>query len=224
MTANAIVVEHVSRVYDGASRVLAVDDVSFAVSPGEAVLIIGPNGSGKTTLLSMIGGLLAPSSGRIVIAGKQINEFTPARLTEFRRTHVGFIFQAFRLFDALTARENVQLVLEMAGRDDAFARAGEHLESVGMSHRAGHFARTLSGGEKQRIAIARALANDPAVVLADEPTGSLDSTAGEEATRILLDAARERSTAVIIVSHDSRIERHVDRVLRMSDGKVFASG
>jgi len=215
-----IAATRLSKSYEGASTVTAVDNVSFDVHAGEVVLISGPNGSGKTTLLAMLGGLLLPSSGTVTLNGTNINSLPPGGLPAFRLRSIGFVFQAFRLLDELTARENVELVLEMAGARDAATRAAALLEDAGMTDRADRLARNLSSGEKQCVAIARALANDPAVILADEPTGSLDSRAGEVAMRLLGGAARSRGKAVVIVSHDARIEKHVNRVLRMADGRL----
>jgi len=220
MNEAAIVATGLSKSYEGPSPVVAVDNVSLEVNAGEVVLISGPNGSGKTTLLAMLGGLLPPSRGTVTLAGEVLTSLPLGRLATFRVHRVGFVFQAFRLLDELTASENVQIALEMGGARDAAGRAAAMLEDAGMADRAGRLARNLSGGEKQRVAIARALANDPAVILADEPTGSLDSHAGEQAVRLLCHAARLRGKAVVIVSHDARIEKHADRVLRMSDGRV----
>jgi putative ABC transport system ATP-binding protein len=224
-------------------EIRAVDGVSLDVQRGEMVLIMGPNGSGKTTLLSMLGGLIRPTRGSVRVDGRALEEMPARELEDFRLRRVGFVFQAFRLIDALSVRENVQLVVEMAHhRHPEPAQRGEGppsrlaggpslsaqlrmtvdgaLERVGALHLAERSTRALSGGEKQRVAIARALANDPAIVLADEPTGSLDSAAGEAAIALLRDAARVDRRAVVIVSHDSRIAPHADRVVRMLDGRV----
>ena len=195
----------------------AVDDVSLEVAAGEVVLISGPNGSGKTTLLSMLGGLVRPTSGDVHIGDQSLGTMTARELEAFRLTRVGFIFPAFRLIDALSVRENVQLVLDLAGNDRPVEPI---LERVGALHLAQRKPRGLSGGEKQRVAIARALANDPAILLADEPTGSLDSAAGEATIALLCEAARTDGRSVVIVSHDMRIAAHADRVVRMSDGRL----
>ena len=203
--------------YDAGVVLRAVDDVSLDVAAGEVVLIIGPNGSGKTTLLSMLGGLVRPSQGSVTVDGVALDAMTERELEAFRLRRVGFVFQTFRLIDALSVRENVQLVLDLAGEKRT---ADAVLDRVGALHLATRNPRLLSGGEKQRVAIARALANDPAILLADEPTGSLDSAAGEAAIALLCDAARNDGRAVVIVSHDTRIVGHADRVVRMSDGRV----
>ncbi len=198
--------------------VRAVDGVSLRVASGEAILILGPNGSGKTTLLSMLGGLLQPTSGRVLIAGTDVTAMSEQARCHFRLRTIGFIFQSFHLLDALTARENVQLVLDLAHDSDR-ERADTLLDELGVRQRADFLPHAMSGGEKQRVAIARALANDPAILLADEPTGSLDSQAGEATIRLLCDSARRHGKAVIIVSHDTRIVPRVDRVLSMVDGR-----
>jgi putative ABC transport system ATP-binding protein len=203
--------------YDDGVVFRAVDEVSLDVARGEVVLIIGPNGSGKTTLLSMLGGLVRPTRGSVVVDGQALDAMTERELELFRLTRVGFVFQTFRLLDALSVRENVQLVLDLAG---AKRSADAVLERAGALHLAHRNTRALSGGEKQRVAIARALANDPAILLADEPTGSLDSAAGEAAIAMLCDSARNDGRAVVIVSHDTRIAPHADRVVRFSDGRV----
>ncbi|MEO8379315.1 MAG: ABC transporter ATP-binding protein [Acidobacteriota bacterium] len=197
----------------------AVSEVSLDVARGEVVLIIGPNGSGKTTLLSMLGGLVRPTRGSVRVEGRALEEMSERELESFRLHRVGFVFQTFRLLDALSVRENVQLVIDLAGGEPSHADA--LLERTGALHLATRKTRSLSGGEKQRVAIARALANDPAILLADEPTGSLDSAAGEATIALLSDAARHDHRAVVIVSHDTRIAPHADRVLHMTDGRMI---
>ena len=212
--------ESLTKEYDSGVVVRAVNDVSLTVSRGEVVLIIGPNGSGKTTLLSMLGGLMRPTRGTIRLGDRALHELSDAALTDFRLRHVGFVFQGFRLLDVLSVRENVQLVVELAGRDNARRTAEEMLSHVDALHLATRSPRVLSGGEKQRVAIARALANQPDLILADEPTGSLDSAAGESAIQLLTDTARAEGRGVVIVSHDTRIAHHADRIIRMADGSV----
>lgn len=212
--------DSLTKEYDSAVVVRAVSEVSLTVSRGEVVLIIGPNGSGKTTLLSMLGGLMRPTRGTIHLGDRALHELSDAALTDFRLRHVGFVFQGFRLLDVLSVRENVQLVVEMAGGNDARRTAEEMLSHVDALHLADRSPRVLSGGEKQRVAIARALANQPDLILADEPTGSLDSAAGESAIALLTDTARAEGRGVVIVSHDTRIAHHADRTIRMVDGRV----
>jgi len=216
--------EGLTKVYfnDSHPSVQAVKDVSLRIERGEIVLISGPNGSGKTTLLSMLGCLLSPHSGTIRICGREVSELSAGELADFRLRHVGFIFQNFRLLDSLTVHENVELSLVLAGirRPASRERAAAALEELSMSHRAGFFPKTLSGGEKQRVAVARALVTDPDVILADEPTGSLDSNAGQAAVLLLRQAAQKRGKTVVIVSHDERIRRFADRVISMEDGRI----
>ncbi len=212
-----IVAESLVREYTDGVTFRAVDDVSLTVNRGEVVLIIGPNGSGKTTLLSMLGGLVRPTSGTVRIDGRALHEMPDRELESFRLHRVGFVFQTFRLIDALTVRENVQVVMDLAGTR---RRAEDALARVDAVHLAQRKTRALSGGEKQRVAIARALANDPAILLADEPTGSLDTKSGEDAIQLLVEAAHQDGRAVVIVSHDTRITAHADRVVRITDGRV----
>jgi putative ABC transport system ATP-binding protein len=218
ISAKAVVKE-----YTGGGVFRAVDGVSLEVAAGEVVLIIGPNGSGKTTLLSILGGLVRETSGSVRVEGQALNAMIPRELETFRLRRVGFVFQSFRLLDALSVRENVQLVLDLAGAQGTAARADRLLERVGAVHLAQRSPRALSGGEKQRVAIARALANDPAIILADEPTGSLDAAARDAAIGLLCDSARDDRRAVVIVSHDIRIASHADRVLQMADGRLFTA-
>lgn len=220
----AVDVVSLSKTYRGDSdtKVAAVKDVSLQAGQGEILLINGPNGSGKTTLLSMIGCLTRPSSGSIKIMGEIVTRLNPRKLAEFRLKNIGFIFQSFRLIDTLTSSENVELVLHLAGirRPASKERTESVLEELKILHRARFYPRQLSGGEKQRVAIARALVNDPGLILADEPTGSLDSYAGKKTTELLCDTAKRRNTAVIIVSHDSRILHYAHRVISMEDGHL----
>ena len=210
----------------GEGLVRAVDGVSLDVGAGELVLIMGPSGSGKTTLLTMIGGLLRPTSGSIVVNGQEITAMSAAALTRVRRHLVGFIFQSFNLWESLSVIENVELALNIAGLvgDEARQRARRLLEERGLGHRLGFRCRDLSGGEKQRLSIARALANDPLVLLADEPTANLDSRHGREVMRLLRGIARSGERAVITVSHDQRIREVADRVLWLEDGRFTDMG
>ena len=216
--------ESLSKEYDSGVVVRAVNDVSLTVSRGEIVLIIGPNGSGKTTLLSMLGGLMRPTRGTIHLGDRALHELSDAALTDFRLRHVGFVFQGFRLLDVLSVRENVQLPIEWCGSANARAAAEEMLAHVDALHLAERSPRVLSGGEKQRVAIARALANQPDLILADEPTGSLDSASGESAIQLLTGTARAEGRGVVIVSHDTRIAPHADRIIRMVDGGIEPGG
>jgi putative ABC transport system ATP-binding protein len=224
MSSNLILnVDHVSKSFGtGNSRVDAVKDVLLKITKGELVLIMGPSGSGKTTLLSMLGGLLKPSSGRIVIDGVDISQIDQTALSDIRARKVGFIFQSFNLMEALTVKENIlfpaQLIPEQMNQ--AKKRADELIERLGLSSRCNALPSTLSGGEKQRVAIARALINQPPLILADEPTGNLDSQSGQEVMMVLHDVAKEEGRSVIIVSHDPRIEDVADHILWLEDGAI----
>jgi ABC-type lipoprotein export system ATPase subunit len=202
-----------------ASLVRAVDHVDLDVARGETLAIMGPSGCGKSTLLHLLGGLDRPSAGEIWLAGQRIDQMSERGLAALRRDRVGFVFQAFHLMDELTATENVELPLLLAGRSARTARrrASELLEQVGLADRGRHLPSQLSGGQRQRVAIARALANEPQVVLADEPTGNLDSEATLEVLR-LLDNLHQAGQTVVIVTHDSRIAATADRLVSMRDG------
>ena len=206
---------------EGAAAVDAVRDLGLEVGAGEIVLIMGPSGSGKTTLLTMLGGLLRPSAGTITVDGRELTALSEAQLPELRAHSFGFIFQDFNLMPSLSARENVEIALNIAGVHGAAAhgRAGELLTRLGLAERTGFLPEQLSGGEKQRVAIARALANEPALILADEPTANLDSHHGREVMRELRRIAKEEGRSVVIVSHDERLKEIADRVLWLEDGR-----
>jgi putative ABC transport system ATP-binding protein len=203
----------------GDGRVRAVDEVDLSVATGETVAIMGPSGCGKSTLLHLLGGLERPSGGEIELAASRLDQMGERGLAQLRRTVVGFVFQAFHLVDELTARENVELPALLAGRPARAARqrALELLGRVGLTDRAGFLPSALSGGQRQRVAIARALSNEPLVVLADEPTGNLDSAATLEVLR-LFGALREDGQTLVIVTHDPRIAATADRLITMRDG------
>ena len=198
--------------------VTALDSVSLDAAGGEVVGVAGPSGSGKSTLLHLLAGLDTPTAGRIEIRGTDVGTLSPRRRTAFRREHVGMVFQRFHLLPALTARENVALPLVQAGtsRADRRSRATELLDAVGLDDRAAHYPNALSGGEQQRVAIARALAADPAVVIADEPTGELDRETGERVLDLLTDVSDGR--AIIVASHDEYTLERTDRVIHLRDG------
>jgi putative ABC transport system ATP-binding protein len=214
----------------GEQAVVAVDGVDLTVEAGQIVLIMGPSGSGKTTLLTILGGLLRPTSGSVVIDGTEITALPESQLTQIRRSTVGFIFQSFNLWESLNVQENVELALNMAGVGGrrAEGRARALLLDRGLGHRLKLRARDLSGGEKQRVSVARALANEPALLLADEPTANLDSKHGLEIMHVLRDIAkggerpdgRPSGRAVIAVSHDQRIREVADGVLCLEDGRI----
>jgi putative ABC transport system ATP-binding protein len=197
-----------------------VRDATFEVRAGQAVAILGASGSGKSTLLGLLAGLDVPTSGRVWIGGEDLfalNEDGRARL---RGQMVGFVFQSFQLLPALTALENVMLPLELAGGADAGARARAVLERVGLGERLGHYPRQLSGGEQQRVAVARAFVTEPRLLFADEPTGNLDSTTGEHIIDLLFQMNRERGTTLVLVTHDAELATRCDRRLHISAGAI----
>jgi len=202
-----------------AALVRAVDEIDLDVASGETVAIMGPSGCGKSTLLHLLGGLDRPTSGEIWLAGRRVDQMSEKALARLRRTAVGFVFQAFHLMEELTAVENVELPELLAGRSPRAARrrATELLDQIGLADRAAFLPAALSGGQRQRVAIARALVNEPLVVLADEPTGNLDSAATVEVLR-LFDGLHAAGQTLIIVTHDSRIAATADRMISMRDG------
>jgi ABC-type lipoprotein export system ATPase subunit len=203
----------------GEGLVRAVDGVDLDVAPGETVAIMGPSGCGKSTLLHLLGGLDRPSGGEVSLNGRRIDDISEKALARMRRTDVGFVFQSFHLMEELTAVENVELPALLAGRSprEARRRAVDLLEHVGLADRAGFLPSSLSGGQRQRVAIARALANEPLVVLADEPTGNLDSAATVEVLR-LFERLHEAGQTLVVVTHDERIAATADRLISMRDG------
>jgi putative ABC transport system ATP-binding protein len=206
----------------GPGAVRALAGVSLDLAPGELVLVMGPSGSGKTTLLSIVGGLLLPTSGQIEIDGVELTSVGQRALAEIRAHRIGFVFQAFNLLSSLTVEENVLFPAHLAGLDRRVARdRAEHLLArLRLIERRHALPRTLSGGEKQRVAIARALINDAPLILADEPTGNLDSERGQEVVMILHDLARDEGRGVLIVTHDPRVEDVADRILWIEDGAL----
>jgi putative ABC transport system ATP-binding protein len=215
--------EHLTRRFgSGRTAVHAVDDVSLEVRRGELVLVMGPSGSGKTTLLSMLGGLLRPTSGRITIDGTDITALRESQLPRVRARSVGFVFQTFNLLEALTVEENILFPARLLRStwSDALARADALIARLDLTERRRSLPRTLSGGEQQRVAIARALINAPPLILADEPTGNLDSAKGQEVMMILHDIARDEGRSVILVTHDPRVEDIADRILWLEDGAL----
>ena len=224
---NAIELSGVAKSYEvGTVTVTALHAVDLTIASGEFVVVLGPSGSGKTTLLNMIGALDSPTDGNVVVAGQDITGAGRSELFAFRRQSVGFIFQSFNLFPGLTALENVQFGMDVAGRGartGADQSAQDVLASVGLGERVQHFPHELSGGEQQRVAIARALATGNPILLADEPTGELDFNTGAQVLRLLQSQAAAGRT-VLVVTHNREISRIADRVLQLSGGRIISDG
>jgi len=206
----------------GDSMLTILHPLDLRIESGRVVAIVGPSGSGKSTLLGLLAGLDAPSTGRIVIDGRDITAMSEDELARFRGARIGFVFQFFHLLPSLTAYENARVPLEIAGTAGAGARADALLSEVGLGPRRHHYPSQLSGGEQQRVAIARALANDPAILLADEPTGNLDSTTGHQVIDLLLDVNRRRGTTVVLVTHDAELAQRADTTIALRDGHVVS--
>ena len=208
----------VSKIYKvGDQEFKALDKASFELNEGELVVILGPSGAGKSTLLNMLGGLDNPTSGKIIVEGKDISTYKNNELAEYRASHVGFVFQFYNLIPTLTVHENVTLVKEIA-KDPLSAT--KMLEEVGLKDHYKKFPSELSGGEQQRVSIARALAKNPKILLCDEPTGALDSETGVMVLKLLLKMAREYNKTIVIVTHNSNIAEIADKVIRVRSGKI----
>lgn len=207
---------------DGEIHVQAVRGIDLAVSRGEMLAIVGPSGSGKSTLLNLLGAIETPTSGQVFVEGRDVATLDDAGRTILRRRRIGFIFQAFNLLPTLTALENVALPLELDGVSSAAARerALQSLQLVDVAHRQNHVPSSMSGGEQQRVAIARALVIEPALVLADEPTGNLDTANGKQVMRLLRELVQSRDQTVVIVTHDNDIAAQADRIVHVRDGKL----
>jgi putative ABC transport system ATP-binding protein len=207
---------------EGAAQVQALKGVNLDLMPGELTLLMGPSGSGKTTLLSILGCILSPNSGTLTIARHTATGMSAEQLADLRRQHVGFVFQSYNLVPTLTATENIMLALDLRGAppSEAPALAARALQQVGLSHRANATPSKLSGGEKQRVSIARALAGSPSVILADEPTAALDSENGKGVMALLSQVAKDASRAVLVVTHDHRTLSYADRLIRIEDGRI----
>jgi putative ABC transport system ATP-binding protein len=197
-----------------------VKHATFGIRAGEAVAIVGASGSGKSTLLGLLAGLDVPSSGKVWIAGEDLFALSEDGRAQLRGRMVGFVFQSFQLLPALTALENVMLPLELSGGTDAAARARRVLERVGLGERLGHYPRQLSGGEQQRVAVARAFVTEPRVLFADEPTGNLDSVTGEHIIELLFEMNRERGTTLVLVTHDHELAEHCGRRIHITGGEI----
>jgi putative ABC transport system ATP-binding protein len=213
----------VSKTYgEGAAAVSALRDIDLDTGAGEFVAILGPSGSGKTTLLNVIGGIESADCGAIVVAEQDISNHRPRDLGAFRRQHVGFVFQFFNLISTLTAYENVRVVMELTGRGDT-KRVPDLFAAVGLSDRGAHFPAQLSGGEQQRVSIARALATDPDLLLADEPAGALDVATGRRVLELLQQTSRATGCGVIMVTHNEAAAEIADHVIRMRDGAIVSA-
>jgi len=213
----------IAKVYrQGKSEITALAGVTLDIQKGEFVVVMGPSGSGKSTLLHLIGGLDRPSRGEILVEGRIISQVPDDEVTLFRRTQIGFVFQFFNLLPTLTARENVMLPLILDGRSrvDGGQRAETLLERVGLAARGNHLPEELSGGEIQRLAVARALVFDPPILLADEPTGNLDSKTGEAILQLIRDVNRERGCTVVMVTHNLQAAAYGGRVIHLRDGRI----
>ncbi len=207
-------------VTSGTGPLTILHPIDLTIAPGRVVAITGPSGSGKSTLLGLIAGLDAPTSGQILIEGTDITALSEDALARLRGTRIGFVFQFFHLLPSLTARENIRVPMEIAGAPDAAARAEALLNEVGLADRGHHYPSQLSGGEQQRVAIARALANDPRILLADEPTGNLDTVTGRQIIERLLDINRARTATVLLVTHDPELASVADERIALRDGRV----
>ena len=224
-TEPAVRLDHISRHYKmGESSVRAVDDVSFSVGHGEYLALLGSSGSGKSTLLNLMAGLDRPTAGEILADGKNLAELSPLELARYRRNTIGMIFQSFNLLPRMTLEENVELPLRLAevNRSERAGRVRQALERVCLTHRIGHRPAELSGGEQQRVAIARALVNRPKLLLADEPTGNLDSATGEAILSLLRELQIQMGMTIVMVTHERPLaERFADRMATMGDGKLL---
>ena len=198
--------------------------VSIAIARGETVSVVGPSGSGKSSMMMVIAGLERATAGRVKIGGADFATLDEDALARFRRDSIGIVFQDYHLVPTMTARENVAIPLELAGRDDAFARAEACLESVGLGHRLSHYPGQLSGGEQQRTALARAFAAEPGLILADEPTGNLDGETGAQVIELLFDLQAAHGTTLVLITHDSEVAVRCQRGLRMKDGRIEEPG
>jgi putative ABC transport system ATP-binding protein len=218
-----IEVKNLHKQYKQGEKIIkAVDGINLKVEKGEFVVVIGPSGSGKTTFLQLLGGLEEPSSGEVIIDRKDIAKIGEKKLAKIRRDKIGFIFQNFNLIPTLTASQNVQAAIAHKSKNYS-GKIKDLLEKVGLAGRANHLPSLLSGGEQQRVAIARALINEPDIILADEPTGNLDSKTGQEILSILADLNKKYHQTIILVTHSEYAKKFADKVVKMKDGKIISS-
>ncbi len=210
----------VMRLASGATPLTILDGISFDVDDGEFLAVTGPSGSGKSTLLGLLAGLDQPTSGSVVVDGVAVTALDEDALARFRRETIGYVFQSFHLIPTLTAAENVAVPLELAGTTGALDEARRLLGTVGLAARAHHYPVQLSGGEQQRVAVARAFANCPAILLADEPTGNLDTTTGEQVIELIIRLNRDHGSTLVLVTHDPALAAHAGRIVRLRDGRI----
>jgi len=216
-----ITIEHVTmHLSGGGHRVTILDDISLVIPEKQRIAIVGPSGSGKSTLLGLIAGLDRPTSGSIILNGVDITQMSEGPLARYRRAQIGYVFQSFHLIPTLTALENVLVPLELSGGDETNSHAVELLHAVGLEDRIHHYPVQLSGGEQQRVAVARAFACRPPILLADEPTGNLDSTTGRHVMDLLLSLHRDHGTTLVLVTHDRAIASLMHRVVALRDGRI----
>jgi putative ABC transport system ATP-binding protein len=208
----------------GAARVHILKDINLHIGSGEAIGLVGPSGSGKSTLLMVMAGLERADTGTVAVAGENLSALDEDALARFRGRHVGIVFQSFHLIPTMTALENVAVPLELAGVRDAHARARSELAAVGLGERLSHYPAELSGGEQQRVAVARALAPNPKIVVADEPTGNLDEDTGKQIIELLFDGHTQRGTTLVLVTHDAALAARCARVVRLRSGRVDGGG
>jgi putative ABC transport system ATP-binding protein len=222
MTSSILAARNLSKVVESAEGELTIlHDLDLELNKGDSLAIVGSSGSGKSTLLGLLAGLDLPSAGAVLLAGNNLSELDEDQRARLRAEHVGFVFQSFQLLDSLNALENVMLPLELEGHADARQRARALLERVGLGQRLAHYPRQLSGGEQQRVAIARAFAAEPDVLFADEPTGNLDSHTGERISDLLFQLNQERGTTLVLVTHDERLARRCQRLIRLEAGHLI---
>jgi putative ABC transport system ATP-binding protein len=208
------------RLPSGGRMLTILDHVDLTIAPGEFVAVLGPSGSGKSTLLALMAGLDRPSEGEVLLDGEAIHTMSEDRLALLRRRRVGFVFQSFQLLGNLTARENILLPMELVNRGDASERAERLLDTVGLADRGHHYPSQLSGGEQQRVALARAFASEPSILLADEPTGNLDSATGDKVLQVLRELQGEHGTTLVLVTHDPAVASLADRLIHLLDGRI----